>query len=401
MKKGWNAADYVVELLTDGPKGTAVERVARWEQRFDAPTTGVRIEDGLVALDFDIEDEDMMDRLLAALAEIAPDVYAKAPRRYGGGRFEVALFARLAEGEELFVRLASRKYNEEEHCLEAFGGDKRDGRCTRQFTIYGPHSFNDDGTVAREYRWATDRPALHEVDFKNLPVITRVQVAALLDKFDAFALAAGWQPVVPELNNTNPGAVYDITDQTRFDTNRGGCQISYDELVTEFEIHGEGLRVSSNFMPKRGPSGDTERCWVCDNNRHGCVAVYVYGDAAVHYPVEFEPVEDWSVGLLGDFLRARRATFGDGWQDWQHKRSPSPRWLDMSNWDHEKIPEREWAIPGRVPLNQVGLFSGEGGIGKSIIELMKNVAHVAGADWLGALPTQGGAFYLGAEDDDR
>jgi RecA-family ATPase len=74
-------------------------------------------------------------------------------------------------------------------------------------------------------------------------------------------------------------------------------------------------------------------------------------------------------------------------------------WLDMSNWDSEPIPERKWAIKDRVPLNQAGLFSGEGGTGKSIIELMKDVAHVAGKDWLGSLPEPGPAFYLGAEDD--
>src|SRR6516162_8367946 len=41
-----------------------------------------------------------------------------------------------------------------------------------------------------------------------------------------------------------------------------------------------------------------------------------------------------------------------------------------------------------------------GGHGKSIIELMKNVAHSAGKDWLGSLPEPGPAFYLGAEDDE-
>ena len=71
----------------------------------------------------------------------------------------------------------------------------------------------------------------------------------------------------------------------------------------------------------------------------------------------------------------------------------------MSNWDNEPIPERQWAIRDRVPLKQAGLFSGEGGTGKSIIELMKNVAHVAAKDWLGSMPEQGPAFYLGAEDD--
>jgi len=52
-----------------------------------------------------------------------------------------------------------------------------------------------------------------------------------------------------------------------------------------------------------------------------------------------------------------------------------------------------------VPLNQAGLFSGEGGTGKSIIELMKDVAHVTAKDWFGSLPEFGPAFYVGAEDE--
>jgi RecA-family ATPase len=74
-------------------------------------------------------------------------------------------------------------------------------------------------------------------------------------------------------------------------------------------------------------------------------------------------------------------------------------WLDMTRWDSEPVPQRKWAIRDRVPLNQAGLFSGEGGTGKSIIEITKNVAHVLGKDWLGSLPEPGPAFYLGAEDD--
>src|SRR6516165_10628328 len=78
---------------------------------------------------------------------------------------------------------------------------------------------------------------------------------------------------------------------------------------------------------------------------------------------------------------------------------PPLSFLDMSKWDHEPVPERKWTISNRVPLNQGGLFSGEGGTGKSIIEMMKDVAHVAGKDWLGSQPELGPAFYLGAEDD--
>src|SRR5262249_62319352 len=73
-------------------------------------------------------------------------------------------------------------------------------------------------------------------------------------------------------------------------------------------------------------------------------------------------------------------------------------WLDMSDWDRGPIPERKWAILNRVPLNQAGLFSGEGGAGKSIIELTKDVAHVAGKDWLRSPPQPGPPPYIRTAD---
>ena len=80
---------------------------------------------------------------------------------------------------------------------------------------------------------------------------------------------------------------------------------------------------------------------------------------------------------------------------------PPFSWIDTSQWDSEPCPEREWAVKGRIPLRQVTLFSGEGAIGKSIVELMCSVAHVTGKDWLGSLPEPGGAFYIGCEDDEK
>jgi RecA-family ATPase len=82
---------------------------------------------------------------------------------------------------------------------------------------------------------------------------------------------------------------------------------------------------------------------------------------------------------------------------------PAPiklEWVNTSRWDHEPCPEREWAVKDRVPLRQVTLFSGEGAIGKSIVELMLAVAHVRAKDWLGSLPEPGGALYFGCEDDE-
>jgi RecA-family ATPase len=115
--------------------------------------------------------------------------------------------------------------------------------------------------------------------------------------------------------------------------------------------------------------------------------------------LEFDAVErlQREVGkrksALTDWLDARKAPL--------QPEPPPIEWLDMSTWDDEPRPEREWAILNRVPLNQAGLFSGEGGTGKSIIELMKDIAHVTGKDWLGSMPELGPAMYIGAEDDQK
>jgi RecA-family ATPase len=123
-------------------------------------------------------------------------------------------------------------------------------------------------------------------------------------------------------------------------------------------------------------------------------------------------------GIIPDIRVLRLPGLGDGEDvtDWlgkghteeelleQIKTAPAATpvicWVDMSRWDGEPMPLRRWAISERVPANQVGIFSGEGGTGKSIIELMKNVAHVAQIEWYGAMPEQGPAFYLGAEDEE-
>jgi hypothetical protein len=41
------------------------------------------------------------------------------------------------------------------------------------------------------------------------------------------------------------------------------------------------------------------------------------------------------------------------------------RWVNMSTWDTDPIPERQWSVLNRAPANQAGLFSGEGGTGRA------------------------------------
>jgi RecA-family ATPase len=78
---------------------------------------------------------------------------------------------------------------------------------------------------------------------------------------------------------------------------------------------------------------------------------------------------------------------------------PPLPFIDIAAWDGATVPEREWVVQDRVPLRNVTLLSGEGGVGKSIVSLHLAVATVLGRDWLSALPTPGPAIVVCCEDD--
>jgi RecA-family ATPase len=82
-------------------------------------------------------------------------------------------------------------------------------------------------------------------------------------------------------------------------------------------------------------------------------------------------------------------------------RWPPLDWLDMSNWDDGEPPPVDWSIDNLVPREQVGLFSGVGGTGKTTTELLKDVAHVVGLPWFNWMPMQGPVLFVGCEDTDK
>jgi DNA polymerase len=80
---------------------------------------------------------------------------------------------------------------------------------------------------------------------------------------------------------------------------------------------------------------------------------------------------------------------------------PALPFINMSNWDNEEPPPREWAVPDRIPLYQTTLFSGEGAAGKSMLQLQLSFAHTLTREWLCTKPAPGPALYVDAEDDSR
>ena len=79
---------------------------------------------------------------------------------------------------------------------------------------------------------------------------------------------------------------------------------------------------------------------------------------------------------------------------------PPLPFLDMSTWDSVAPPAREWLILDHIPLRQVTLLSGAGGIGKSVLMLQLLASTVLHREFIGGLfPKPGPVIYLGAEDE--
>lgn len=75
--------------------------------------------------------------------------------------------------------------------------------------------------------------------------------------------------------------------------------------------------------------------------------------------------------------------------------------IDMRKWDRSKPPARQWLVVDYIPLRQVTLLSGAGGVGKSTLMLQLLVASALRREWIGALfPKHGPTIYLGAEDEE-
>lgn len=73
---------------------------------------------------------------------------------------------------------------------------------------------------------------------------------------------------------------------------------------------------------------------------------------------------------------------------------------DIGAWVGREPPPREWAVSERFPLRAVGLFSGDGAVGKTILLMQLGVAHILGKEWLFTLPEPRPFLYLNAEDEE-
>lgn len=77
---------------------------------------------------------------------------------------------------------------------------------------------------------------------------------------------------------------------------------------------------------------------------------------------------------------------------------PAVSWVSPTEWQDAPIPVREWWLPDLVPMRQVTLLSGDGGVGKSLLALQLACAGALQCETLGMRPLPGRVMYVGAED---
>jgi RecA-family ATPase len=73
--------------------------------------------------------------------------------------------------------------------------------------------------------------------------------------------------------------------------------------------------------------------------------------------------------------------------------------ISPADWEGQPIPIREWYVADLIPMRQVTILSGDGGVGKSLLALQIAAAGSMEVDTLGLAPMGGRALYLGAEDE--
>ena len=256
------------------------EMIEEWSRHLSRRTTAIRIEGDLVAIDIDVNDPDMAQRMMDLIYEIAPDVFHKAPMRYGKGA-KVMLLCRCPSEQVGIIK--SRKFgdeNDDNHLVEMFGGGT-----VRYFTCFGPHTegaMTADGVeVLVMYEWADSSPLDTKPD--QLPVITRDQMIRISHRAGEIMEAYGWTPVAKsKAGEVSESGVADLTPEMTFDLDTG-VTIPFEEL----EAHA-GRRCSAKWQD--GLNGHaTTRCLIDYDRHQQVVRILDFDDYTWHYP------EGWDV----------------------------------------------------------------------------------------------------------
>lgn len=85
---------------------------------------------------------------------------------------------------------------------------------------------------------------------------------------------------------------------------------------------------------------------------------------------------------------------------YQHDDGRDPQFKRMCDIVVKEPPQIKWLVPNYIPRRTVTLFTGDGGVGKSLMAQQLMTAVAAGKEWLGVPVEKGRAFGLFCEDEE-
>jgi hypothetical protein len=265
--------------------------VDEWAERKGLVTTGVRVDDDLLVLDFDIDSKKILNAIERRIEKDDPelwDLILQMPKRTGGGD-KYALFARRLSGK--FEQYWSKAYYRPEDMrdeaskaarqrLEVFSGGGSEGRF---MALYGGHTVTDAGDILRSYAWEEDW-GLADIPKDELPGLTLKQVKWLVDVVSEEMHKAKW---VYEVGSAHGKIVsttaYTLRPEMMFNTVQG-------ERLTLAELEEccdqADLRVDLSFIEAK--ASNVTRGRVSRNASDGRVQIWDFATARMYRPSELD-----------------------------------------------------------------------------------------------------------------
>lgn len=269
--KGWNTLN------------ATVEDIESWERKLVYQATGLRVENGLCAIDIDIDDRELVERVWNRAVGQFPQL-REALIRYGKGDKELWLCQTDEPFSVIFSTSHVRPGEDPEHDdvpshrLEAFGGGH-----PRQIGSSGAHTMKKNGEGFEvEYMWEGDEsPA--EVRLDVLPVLPKAAVLAIAQIASEEMDGAGWPRVLrSRTGESDTSVTYDLLPEMRFDC-LDGVTRSLDQLADYVSVD-KNPRCSASWM------GDPQfvnrtRCLI-GVDYDGLVSVLETANWARHLPAD-------------------------------------------------------------------------------------------------------------------
>lgn len=249
-------------VLKGWPTKEINEDVVRsWTRQSGRVTTGVRLQNGLAVLDFDLANADAMEAVAVELEAVFGDFALRKTT----GKVSEAWFFRTPEP---FSRMATRKwvdkYNNTNQ-VEAYGGAG-----ARQFGVLGPHTIKD-GNVEKWYDWEGD--SLLDTPLDELPLVDKETVADAIAAANVVLEGLGYEQV-PELEGVGSAdRLYTLTDDMTFMLDTGESDVTLVELKDRAFVDEKMRCAAYPWLEDNSAHTNTSRVMV-GTTRDGFVCLY-------------------------------------------------------------------------------------------------------------------------------